>query len=426
MIIQNDNLYLISKVKEQCTHIDINVVLEFTIAKKYDKNDMTSYNHCVPYHYNYINNKISIEFPEFCEQITCAGKNTPNNTKIAFCGCNKDFLSYYKNNETFFNDHGIFIDYINVYDSNYDFLKIIEYKYILYAPEDDDDDLLRLLLYSNRPIFVIEKQYQVFYYKDLTPSKHYISIENYNDIINNYVSLEKNQDLCTNITNVAYTFAINTFSIELFIKKINDVYNKIPIEIKYKHILNESTNEKKICISFDDGPTHNTNKLLNILKSYDIKCTFFVLGENIHNNMETFRKMHECGHSIQIHGWNHENIFYMEMDNMINDIENTKNIIFSITGIMPMYYRPPYGEIGLAKQQAIQDICKLKINMGNVFSHDTECRNEESIIRNVTNEVKNRSIVVFHDHVDETINAMDSIIKNLIENEFKFVNINDL
>ena len=125
-------------------------------------------------------------------------------------------------------------------------MKITDYKYILYQHlEDDDDDLLRLLLYSNRPIFIVEKQYQVFYYKDLTPLKHYLSIENHNDIINNYISLEKNQELYTNITNAAYTFATNTFSIELFIEKINDVYNEIPIEIKNKYISNYSTNERK-------------------------------------------------------------------------------------------------------------------------------------------------------------------------------------
>ena len=426
MIIQNNNAAIISKIKERYSHIDINVFIDFTLAKKYDKNDITTYKHCIPYYYYYINNKTPIEFSEFSEQIMNAGRKTPIITKIAFCGCRKDFLSYYKNNEMVFNDNDIFVDYIHVYDSNYDFLKITDYKYILYAPEDDDDDLLRLLLYSNRPIFIVEKQYQVFYYKDLTPLKHYLSIENHNDIINNYISLEKNQELYTNITNAAYTFATNTFSIELFIEKINDVYNEIPIEIKNKYISNYSTNERKICISFDDGPTHNTNKLLNILKTYNVKCTFFILGENIHDNMETFKRIHENGHSIQVHGWNHNNILYMKTDDLINDIENTKDIIFRITGIMPTYYRPPYGEINNNIREVIQNRCNLKVNIGNVFSYDTECRNHETIIRNVATEVKNRSIIVFHDHVDETISAMDYIIKTLIDNEFEFVNINDL
>lgn len=426
MIIQNNNAAIISKIKERYSHIDINVFIDFTLAKKYDKNDITTYKHCIPYYYYYINNKTPIEFPEFSEQIMNAGRKTPIITKIAFCGCRKDFLLYYKNNEMVFNDNDIFVDYIHVYDSNYDFLKITDYKYILYAPEDDDDDLLRLLLYSNRPIFIVEKQYQVFYYKDLTPLKHYLSIENHNDIINNYISLEKNQELYTNITNTAYTFATNTFSIELFIEKINDVYNEIPIEIKNKYISNYSTNERKICISFDDGPTHNTNKLLNILKTYNVKCTFFILGENIHDNMETFKRIHENGHSIQVHGWNHNNILYMKTDDLINDIENTKDIIFRITGIMPTYYRPPYGEINNNIREVIQNRCNLKVNIGNVFSYDTECRNHETIIRNVATEVKNRSIIVFHDHVDETISAMDYIIKTLIDNEFEFVNINDL
>ena len=142
--------------------------------------------------------------------------------------------------------------------------------------------------------------------------------------------------------------------------------------------------------------------------------------------METFKRIHENGHSIQVHGWNHNNILYMKTDDLINDIENTKDIIFRITGIMPTYYRPPYGEINNNIREVIQNRCNLKVNIGNVFSYDTECRNHETIIRNVATEVKNRSIIVFHDHVDETISAMDYIIKTLIDNEFEFVNINDL
>ena len=58
----------------------------------------------------------------------------------------------------------------------------------------------------------------------------------------------------------------------------------------------------------------------------------FLSRENIHDNMET-----ENGHSIQVHGWNHNNILYMKTDT-INDIENTKDIILNYS-IMPTYYR---------------------------------------------------------------------------------------
>ena len=76
MIIQNNNAAIISKIKERYSHIDINVFIDFTLAKKYDKNDITTYKHCIPYYYYYINNKTPIEFSEFSEQIMNAVENT--------------------------------------------------------------------------------------------------------------------------------------------------------------------------------------------------------------------------------------------------------------------------------------------------------------------------------------------------------------
>lgn len=97
-------------------------------------------------------------------------------------------------------------------------------------------------------------------------------------------------------------------------------------------------------LTFDDGPDpHYTPLLLDLLKRYDAKATFFVVGSHAERHPEIIKRMHDEGHLIGIHNYVHKTNWLMRPATVRKQIDRTDEIIFSITGERSTYYRPPWG-----------------------------------------------------------------------------------
>jgi peptidoglycan/xylan/chitin deacetylase (PgdA/CDA1 family) len=102
--------------------------------------------------------------------------------------------------------------------------------------------------------------------------------------------------------------------------------------------------DTEIALTFDDGPDPvYTPKLLDLLKRNGARATFFVVGENAERNPDLIARIHEEGHILGIHNYVHHTNWFMRPRTVKRQIHRTSDIIKSITGTRPMYYRPPWG-----------------------------------------------------------------------------------
>ncbi|GGH29307.1 polysaccharide deacetylase family protein [Paenibacillus segetis] len=113
-------------------------------------------------------------------------------------------------------------------------------------------------------------------------------------------------------------------------------------------VFRRGVSKDHFALTFDDGPDPvYTPKLLDLLKLYDAKATFFVVGSNAEKYPELVKRMHEEGHLIGIHNYVHKTNWLMWPASVKKQIQRTTKIIHDITGVTTHYYRPPWGIVNL-------------------------------------------------------------------------------
>lgn len=108
---------------------------------------------------------------------------------------------------------------------------------------------------------------------------------------------------------------------------------------------NAADAEKKVIyLTFDDGPTKVTDKVLDTLKSNNVKATFFLIGSQIKDNEKTVKRIHDEGHSIGLHTYSHKNkIIYHSEDDFINEMNKSRDEVFRVAKVKPDIIRFPGG-----------------------------------------------------------------------------------
>ena len=112
-----------------------------------------------------------------------------------------------------------------------------------------------------------------------------------------------------------------------------------------KSICSGPAKEKCIAISFDDGPAgENTDRILDILKDYQVQAAFFCIGKNISGREEQLNRMIQEGHIIGNHSFSHHRFFDLfSAEKMLGELNEMSQSCRSITGYSPRFFRPPYG-----------------------------------------------------------------------------------
>lgn len=155
----------------------------------------------------------------------------------------------------------------------------------------------------------------------------------------------------------------------------------------------QSRDEKRIFLTFDDGPIPDvTPFIINILKNYGIKATFFCVGENIKKHPDLFESLIENGHRIGNHTYNHLNGWKTNNAAYFENIEKCQQLT------QTSLFRPPYGR-GRRSQYAVLRH-NYDIIMWDVLSGDFDINlSPEKCLQHVISHTRNGSIVVFHDNV---------------------------
>ena len=163
-----------------------------------------------------------------------------------------------------------------------------------------------------------------------------------------------------------------------------------------------SSKQKKLFLTFDDGPTPEiTPFVLDQLKKYNAKATFFCIGKNIEKHPDIFKQIIEDGHAIGNHTHNHLKGWKTKTNKYLDDVLQCEKTISKTTknSSKPRLFRPPYGKI--KRKQAKRLIMNnYKVIMWDVLSADFDTKvSKQQCFQNVVKHSKNGSVIVFHDSI---------------------------
>lgn len=182
---------------------------------------------------------------------------------------------------------------------------------------------------------------------------------------------------------------------------------------------------KTAFLTFDDGPSENTEKVLDILAKYNIKATFFLVAQEITPEREKIvKRMVEEGHVIGIHTYNHNyKKIYKSKISCLDDILNTKSRIEEVAGVTPKYYRFPYGSANCYISGFCNDIIEELSNRGiqyidwNVTGEDAIGKpTSYSIMKNIRSfEKYMEPVLLLHDGSSNklTVKVLPKIIEKI-------------
>jgi peptidoglycan/xylan/chitin deacetylase (PgdA/CDA1 family) len=190
-------------------------------------------------------------------------------------------------------------------------------------------------------------------------------------------------------------------------------------------------NDKVVALTFDDGPDPKyTPKLLDILRTNDIKCTFFVLAENAQRYPDIIKRINNEGHYIGLHSLKHMNAIFSLPDQTQKDFSQSIKIMDKL-GIKVKFFRPPWGIFNLLTYYYAK-IYNLKIVLWSIHAMDwSRWVTEDYIKEKLTNNIKSGDIILLHDSrgakdsPNQTIKALEIVLPLLKRKGYKFILVND-
>ena len=201
----------------------------------------------------------------------------------------------------------------------------------------------------------------------------------------------------------------------------------------------EEEGQKKIYLTFDDGPSSNTDEILDILKAYDVKATFFVVGKTDEASKKAYRRIVEEGHTLGMHSYSHSYAdSYDSEEDFQTAMKKLQEYLYELTGVWPRFYRFPGGSSNTVSNIDMQKLADWLTDQGvtyfdwNVASGDAVSRElpAETLLANCLAGIRNQQscVVLMHDaaNKDTTVEALPEIISEIrLQEDAVFLPITD-
>lgn len=184
--------------------------------------------------------------------------------------------------------------------------------------------------------------------------------------------------------------------------------------------------ERKVYLTFDDGPSSNTGKILDILAEYDVKATFFVVGKEEEKYQPLYKRIVEEGHTLAMHSYSHKyNEIYQSKESFVEDLEKLQEFLYETTGVWCRYCRFPGGSSNTVSSVDMHELIDYLEEQDmsyfdwNISSGDASSAyiSPEAIVRNSTAKLQNfpEAIILMHDASDKdsTVEALPRLIEQI-------------
>lgn len=226
--------------------------------------------------------------------------------------------------------------------------------------------------------------------------------------------------------------------IELFWQKGRESKAQTPTEKEETDLLQETLyqplksqetqveEQKYAYLTFDDGPSDNTDEILDILKEKGVKATFFVVGKEGEKAKERYLRIVNEGHSLGMHSYSHDyNYIYTSLDNYKADLLKLQDYLYEITGQKVTLYRFPGGSSNSVAKISIKE-CIQFLNENDIIYFDWNASSEDAVTVNADCGKLNNNIlqdalrfkntvILMHDlhECDGTVDGLGSLIDRL-------------
>jgi peptidoglycan/xylan/chitin deacetylase (PgdA/CDA1 family) len=193
-----------------------------------------------------------------------------------------------------------------------------------------------------------------------------------------------------------------------------------------KAVSSVKTKEKVVAITFDDGPTEYTKKVLELLKIQGHKATFFCVGNRIEKSPDVMKMIIDDGHLIGNHTYSHaKSNGFKSTKSIVVELTKADQIIKKYTGAYPKYFRPPFGVTNPNIMRAIRKTNHTVVGWS-IRSLDTVMEDEEKIFSRVKRQVKSGSIILLHDTSEKSIHVLERLLIYMNENDYRSLTVDEL
>lgn len=185
--------------------------------------------------------------------------------------------------------------------------------------------------------------------------------------------------------------------------------------------------KKHVYLTFDDGPSENTEEILDILKEYGVKATFFVVGRTDEYSLRMYQRIVDEGHTLAMHSYTHVyGQIYSSLDSFKNDVLSLQTLLYETTGVKPTIYRFPGGSSNTVSAVNIQECIAFLEEEGityfdwNVSSGDATGNGYPAnvLCQNVLDGIakQDNAVVLMHDGSSKkaTVNSLPAILDSLL------------
>lgn len=183
--------------------------------------------------------------------------------------------------------------------------------------------------------------------------------------------------------------------------------------------------EKIIAFTFDDGPSSHTPDLLEALKNYDAKASFFVLGSSVAKRKEILQRIVDEGHEVASHTYNHPQLTKLADEAVLQEIDSCDAIIYETIGMKPRLFRPPYGAYDNRVLSLLESRGKAVI-MWSVDTLDWKYRDKQYVKNYILNHSKDGAIVLLHDVHRSSVDGFIEALPELRKRGYQLVTVSEL
>lgn len=181
-------------------------------------------------------------------------------------------------------------------------------------------------------------------------------------------------------------------------------------------------NKKTIAFTFDDGPSENSNTIVDALNKYHYKATFFVVGNRLSKFSSNLKYEYQNGMEIGSHSYDHSNLAKLKNGKLESNINNNADVIEKVVGQRPFLIRPPYG--------AINDYVKHSLDnafiLWSVDTNDWLYKDKNHIVNHILENAKDGDIILMHDLYDFTKEAVLEVLPELYLRGYQVVSVSEL
>jgi len=189
------------------------------------------------------------------------------------------------------------------------------------------------------------------------------------------------------------------------------------------------TNDKVVYLTFDDGPTKNTERILETLDELDVKASFFLIGNCIEESPELAQQILDAGHDIGNHSYSHPRLILQSLSSIKNEVDRTNELIKSLGYDNEIFFRPPYGKKLILLPWYLNEIGQTTVMW--TLEPDTfkdVSKDADSMAQYVAENISDGAIILLHpmnDDTDKTLDAIKKIVTELRDLGYSFETITD-